>query len=116
MFSNTQIAQMCHATNRSYCQLLGDHSQLPWDSAPQWQKDSAIKGVEYHVANPTAKPSDSHNQWLAQKGLDGWKYGDVKDEAKKEHPCFVPYDELATSQRIKDYLFKAVVDAMLMRK
>jgi len=116
MFTTDEIASVCHETNRAYCKVLGDDSQKPWDEAPQWQKDSAIKGVAYHIYNPSVKPSDSHNSWLAQKALDGWKYGDRKNEEKKEHPCFVPYDELATSQRIKDYLFKAVVDSMLMRK
>lgn len=116
MFSNEEIAKVCHETNRAYCSVIGDNSQKPWDEAPQWQRDSAIKGVAYHVHNPAARPSDSHNSWLAEKARDGWKYGDKKDEVKKEHPCFVPYEELATSQRVKDYLFKAVVDAMLMRR
>ena len=39
--------------------------------------------------------------------------GPVKDPEKKEHPCFLPYDELPLSQRIKDYLFTAVVEAAL---
>lgn len=116
MFTADEIAFVCHETNRAYCKLLGDSSQKPWDEAPKWQRDSAVAGVLYHMRNPEARPSDSHNSWLAQKTLDGWKYGDKKDEAKKEHPCFVPYEELATSQRVKDYLFKAVVNAMLMRK
>lgn len=116
MFTVSEIARVCHETNRAYCAILNDHSQLKWDKAPDWQRDSAIKGVEFHIANPSASPSHSHESWLADKARDGWKYGEVKDEAKKEHPCFVPYEELATSQRVKDYLFKAVVDAMLMRR
>lgn len=104
-----ELARLAHEVNRAYCAALGDTSQASWDDAPQWQKDSAIKGVEFHLADPNSKPEDSHNSWLEQKRLDGWKYGEVKDAEKKEHPCFVPYEELPASQKAKDYLFIAVV-------
>ena len=34
MIPEPDIAQICHAANRAYCQLLGDNSQLPWSEAP----------------------------------------------------------------------------------
>jgi len=102
------IARICHETNRGYCQALGDNSQPPWDAAPQWQKDSAINGVKHAQENPNAKPSDSHESWLAEKTAAGWKYGSVKDPEKKEHPCFVPYADLPAEQKVKDAIFLAV--------
>lgn len=108
-----QIARVCHEVNRAYCKALGDESQLAWVDAPQWQRDSAIMGVEFIRANPDAKPSASHESWLKQKEADGWKYGPVKDANKKEHPCYVPYDELPTEQKAKDYIFGAIVRAMM---
>jgi hypothetical protein len=45
--NDIDIARVCHEVNRAYCTSLGDESQLPWDSAPQWQKDSAINGVRF---------------------------------------------------------------------
>lgn len=107
------IAYVCHEANRAYCETLGDYSQLPWDQAPQWQKDSAIKGVEFIASNPDSQPSDSHNSWLKEKEETGWKYGPVKDPDKKEHPCFVPYDQLPPEQRLKDNLFLSIVRALL---
>lgn len=104
-----ELARLAHEINRAYCASLGDTSQPSWDDAPQWQKDSAIKGVQFHLENPNAKPEDSHNSWLEQKRAEGWTYGAVKDAEKKEHPCFVPYDMLPTSQKSKDFLFIAVV-------
>ena len=104
-----QIARVCHETNRAYCETIGDTSQAVWDAAPQWQKESAIKGVEFIIANPNAKPSASHDSWLAEKKATGWKYGPVKDPDKKEHPCYVPYDDLPEEQQIKDHLFGAIV-------
>ena len=103
------IAMMCHAINAAYCQSLGDDSQSTWDDAPDWQRQSAIAGVEMHLANPDATPEQSHESWYAQKEAEGWTYGEVKDMEKKEHPCFLPYDELPIEQKAKDYLFRTTV-------
>ena len=104
-----QIAQVCHEANREYCRTIGDYSQEHWDKAEQWQRASAIRGVEYALANPDAPASAQHDAWLADKERDGWKYGEIKDPAKKEHPCMVPYSQLPVEQRLKDSLFKGVV-------
>lgn len=108
----TQIARVCHEVNKAYCESIGDNSQLDWNDAPQWQKDSAIEGVIFHLYNPDASPSASHESWLAVKEKEGWKYGPVKDAEKKEHPCFVPYDQLPVEQRSKDYLFRQIVHSL----
>jgi hypothetical protein len=107
-----QIARIAHEVNRAYCLALGDTSQVPWQDAPQWQRTSAINGVQFHLGNPTAGPDHSHNEWLREKERDGWKYGPVKNPALKEHPCFVPYDQLPVEQKAKDYLFRGVVHAL----
>ena len=104
-----QTAKMCHEVNKAYCEAIGDHSQVSWREAPEWQQDSAINGVIFHLNNPDAKPEDSHNNWWKQKIADGWQYGPVKDAEKKEHPCMVPYEELPLEQRVKDHLFIAIV-------
>lgn len=107
-----EIARVCHEANRAYCLSLGDTSQPSWDDAPEWQKNSAIQGVNFCLDNPDAPPSANHENWLEQKRLDGWVYGPVKDPEKKEHPCFMRYDGLPLEQRKKDSLFKAIVDGL----
>jgi hypothetical protein len=42
-----QIARVAHEVNRSYCEALGDTSQPEWESAPQWQRESAMAGVKF---------------------------------------------------------------------
>jgi hypothetical protein len=105
------IAAACHTLNKIYCESLGDTSQPSWKDAPEWQKKSAIAGVEYHLAHPESKPSDSHEEWLRVKVADGWKYGPVKDPEKKEHPCMVPFEKLDIGQQMKDSLFLETVRA-----
>ena len=111
-----QIARVAHEANRAYCQAIGDNSQVAWDDAPDWQRESAIKGVEFTIANPSAPPSASHESWLAEKAATGWKYGPVKDADKKEHPCYVPYEQLPVEQRLKDSLFQGVVRSLSIRE
>lgn len=110
--TNEDIAKVCHEVNRAYCAAIGDRSQLPWDDAPNWQKQSAINGVAFHITNPSAGPEGSHGSWCDEKYKTGWKCGPVKDPQKREHPCLVPYRELPKEQRVKDDLFIAVVRAM----
>jgi hypothetical protein len=105
-----KIARFAHEVNRAYCKSIGDDSQPSWKDAPDWQKESAMKGVEFKMNNLDATPENMHDSWSEQKVKDGWIYGVVKDPITKTHPCLVPYDSLPVEQRTKDYLFSAVVN------
>lgn len=107
------IAKIAHQANKAYCEGIGDNSQVNWDEAPEWQRGSAMQGVQFHLDNPTAGASASHDSWLAVKEAEGWKYGEVKDSVKKEHPCYVPYEKLPLAQKIKDYIFKGIVHSFI---
>ena len=111
MMDPFDIARIAHEANRAYCRTIGDRSQPPWDDAPEWQRDSAVAGVEATLADPDRTPEESHAGWMAQKQKDGWRYGHTKDPENKRHPCMVPYDELPADQRTKDHIFVAVVRA-----
>lgn len=112
MMTITAIANVCHEANRAYCETIGDSSQLPWADAPEWQRNSAVKGVEFNIDNPDAPASASHESWLEVKRAEGWQYGPTKDPANKLHPCFVPYEGLPEEQKAKDALFKSIVGAL----
>jgi RyR domain-containing protein len=99
------IAGVCHEANRAYCLSLGDASQLPWDQAPDWQRNSACHGVLGILCNGNT-PEQSHEGWMREKTAAGWKHGPVKDPEKLEHPCMVPYDQLPPEQQRKDHLFR----------
>lgn len=110
--TNEQVARVCHEVNRAYCAALGDHSQVTWEDAPEWQRESARMGVDLHRMMPDAGPEASHIGWSNQKVADGWVYGPVKDATLKQHPCLVPFAQLPPEQQAKDYIFKAVVNAL----
>lgn len=107
-----KIAKAAHEANRVYCKSIGDNSQPAWDDAPEWQRDSAVKGVNFHYENPDATPEDSHKNWYKQKLAEGWEYGEVKDPEKKQHPCMTEYNNLPEEQKVKDELFMAIVKSL----
>lgn len=107
----TEIARVAHEVNRAYCLALGDASQPAWEDAPQWQKDSALLGVELHSTGEHG-PEASHESWRTQKFNDGWRWGPEKNPEKKEHPCMVDFADLPREQQAKDFLFRAVVHAL----
>lgn len=108
-----EIAKFAHELNRTYCAIIGDTSQTKWEQAPDWQKQSAINGVKFHLNNPGAKPQDSHESWLKEKVEGGWKFGKIKDPDKKLHPCILPFNQLPAKQQFKDYLFLTFVTLAL---
>lgn len=108
-----QIAKLAHEVNRAYCRAIGDSSQPTWENAPKWQKESIINGVKYHLENPSISPEMAHKNWLREKEKLGWKYGEIKDPIKKEHPCMVEYFKLPKEQKAKDYIFQAICNFAL---
>ena len=107
------VAQICHEVNRAYCQAQGDWTQMPWDEAEDWQRESSIAGVVYLLGHPASPAGVLHEQWREHKQADGWVFGQTKDSELKTHPCMVPFDKLPADQKVKDYLFKGVVDGAL---
>lgn len=106
-------AKVAHEANRAWCECNGDRSQPKWEDAPEWQRESAINGVKFHIENPDASDSASHDNWMAEKVADGWVYGEEKspDATPPTHHCIVPFDELPKEQQIKDAIFRAIVHA-----
>lgn len=103
------IAKACHEVNRAFCAAIGDNSQVPWEEAPEWQREATFAMVKFRQENPEAPTSATHDEWADAKIRDGWVYGPVKDAETKTHPCILPFEELPTEQQAKDVLIAAVI-------
>ena len=109
-FSIEQIAEVAHGANRAFCISTGDNSQVEWKDAPEWQKKSAVEGVQFVIDNfDTVTPSLIYTNWAKSKIADGWVYGPEKDADKRTHPCLAGCEHLPKDQIQKDFLFIAVV-------
>lgn len=107
-----QIAEVCHELNRAYCRVVGDPEQPAWPLAPEWQRESAVNGVQDIVDERIRSPEAAHEQWMAEKLGAGWTLGPTKDPVAKTHPNLVPYYQLPFEQRQKDLLFFQTVQAL----
>lgn len=43
-----------------------------------------------------------HEVWSAGRMKDGWTYGEERNDAKRQHPCLVPYEELTEEEKEYD--------------
>ena len=43
-----------------------------------------------------------HEVWSAGRIAEGWTYGPVRNDERREHPCLLPYDELPESEKEYD--------------
>lgn len=45
---------------------------------------------------------NTHEVWAKGRMDEGWTYGPVRKDARKQHPCMVPYSELPDSEKEYD--------------
>jgi hypothetical protein len=43
-----------------------------------------------------------HEIWAVNRLKEGWKYGEVRDDIKRETPCLVPYSQLPEEEKAYD--------------
>ena len=43
-----------------------------------------------------------HEVWSEGRMKEGWTYGEERDDAKKHHPCLVPYEDLTETEKEYD--------------
>lgn len=66
------------------------------------QLKSHMDGARFFLKKPDATSKENHDNWMKFRLADGWKFGPVKDEGKKEHPDLVAYEALPEIERAKD--------------
>lgn len=45
---------------------------------------------------------NTHDNWSKQRIAEGWRHGPKRDDAKKEHPSLIPYEQLSESEKQYD--------------
>ena len=99
------VVKLVHNANRLVQKQTGE-------SIPELNEHlikSTLDGIYYVLDNPECTPEQQHKNWMAFKQQEGWKYGPIKDDTKKEHPCMLPYNQLPEIQQRKDTLFRTTI-------
>lgn len=63
-------------------------------------KDVVLPEELNQLAEQMAK--NVHEIWAATRINQGWTYGPERDDAKKKHPCLIPYEELPEEEKVYD--------------
>lgn len=75
-------------------------SQLPYTPHPISTEDVTLPPEVLELSERIAE--NVHEVWAQSRISEGWTYGPVRDDAKKQHPCLVPYDELPEFEKEYD--------------
>lgn len=68
---------------------------MPVDTSDTEIPESLLPLVEEMAKNV-------HEVWAYNRIKEGWTYGPERDDAKRKHPCLVPYEELPESEKVYD--------------
>ena len=61
-----------------------------------------IQLPEELVALAEAISKNVHEVWAQNRIREGWTYGPVRDDQKRQTPCLVPYDQLPEEEKAYD--------------
>ena len=74
-----------------------DYSPEPIDTA-QIELDEELEHLVLQLLENT------HDNWATQRIKEGWSYGPRRDDALRQHPGLVPFEELSEDEKEYDRL------------
>ena len=75
--------------------MIGPYEPSPIDTSQIQLDDEILRLAELLAKNV-------HDTWASQRIADGWHYGAARNDARRENPCLVPYEELPESEKQYD--------------
>lgn len=100
------IAQIAHIINNDVREYFGQEpSRAPINNST----------IISTVAQKKLDPEANWEAWKKARLDDFWKFGKTYDQKNKIHPNLVEkYDDLPEKEKIKDYVYWAVIKACVM--
>ena len=80
--------------------LIFKGSAAPYVPAPINTDDVDLTPDIMELCELLAK--NTHEVWSHTRVSDGWSYGEERDDAKRKHPCLIPYEELSEAEKEYD--------------
>jgi hypothetical protein len=72
-----------------------DYEPRPIDTSTVVLPESIVELTELLARN-------NHEHWAKQRLAQGWRFGPVRNDGTREHPCLVPYEALPDSEKTYD--------------
>lgn len=69
---------------------------------PQPHDTSNVELSEELIQLAEIMAENVHNVWAKTRIKQGWTYGPERNDAKKTHPCIVPYEQLSEEEKEYD--------------
>lgn len=88
------------AESKNYMVTVREKS-FPKEYNPQPIDVSNVRLDDDMVELTETIAQDVHDIWAVKRIEEGWSYGSIRDDSKKQHPDLVPYADLSESE--KDY-------------
>ena len=63
---------------------------------------SDVQLPEELMALAEAISKNVHEVWAQNRLKEGWTYGPVRDDAKRQTPCLIPYEQLSEVEKAYD--------------
>ncbi len=82
------------------CVARKDRPELPYEPLPLDTSGVALDEQILVLTELLAK--HTHDVWAQQRLAEGWRYGPTRNDARKEHPNLVPYEELTHDEQEYD--------------
>ena len=64
--------------------------------------DTSSVKLSNDIVELTEFGKNAHETWASRRLAAGWRYGSRRNDARKEHSCLVPYEELSESEKEYD--------------
>ena len=82
------------------CIAGNDNPGAPYEPSPL--DTSAVALDEQILVLTELLAKHTHDVWAQQRLAEGWRHGPTRNDARKEHPNLVPYEELSHEEQEYD--------------
>lgn len=65
-------------------------------------KGTADRALQFSTSEIEALAIIEHNRWMAHRYLNGWDFGETRDDRLQLHPSMVPWEKLSEGEKQKD--------------
>lgn len=122
-----RLAQLIHADYLEQQKIAvaseSERYKTLWHDLPEDARDANRAQADHlllKLAQASVKPDDlnpgemlnasrvealaiaEHNRWCAHRYINGWQFGQVRDDINKLHPSLVPWEQLSEGEKQKD--------------